>query len=138
RIVFEDDAQITDLVLRKRYAKEDGVEVRARPAALGSPGRAEAGHSDADDRKRSGSASCSRAGEPDQAGALIAIIMLQGKLPGKERPRRDGRTGHFYTPSMTGKAHRLIGIEGRAVHGSKPPVSGPIGMQMTFYRPPPG
>jgi Holliday junction resolvase RusA-like endonuclease len=68
---------------------------------------------------------------------MIEIVVL-GKPVAKGRPRFNRQTGVAYTPASTAKYETQLRYAAAQVMGDRPPLDGPLRLEMTIVAPIPG
>lgn len=67
---------------------------------------------------------------------MIEIVLL-GKPVAKGRPRFNRETGRAYTPEKTAKYETLLRYAATQVMGDRPPLEGPLRLEMSIVAPVP-
>lgn len=67
---------------------------------------------------------------------MIEIVLL-GKPVAKGRPRFNTATGRAYTPEKTAKYETMLRYAAAEVMGDRPPLEGPLNMEMLIVAPVP-
>jgi len=65
---------------------------------------------------------------------MIEIVLL-GRPRGKERPRANTQTGAVYTPEKTREYEAALKYAAMQVMGDRPPLQGPLEVDITIRRP---